>query len=83
MNDIQRKVKMTTFLDNRTVLLQLDYRYMVFDDNGKFISNVTFSDIDFNVTESEKYKPGQIRSKPPTPSNTLKRIDSKKGSMFV
>ena len=51
MNDFQRKVKMTTFIDNKTVLLQLNYRYMVFDHNGKFISNVHFSDIDYTTAE--------------------------------
>ena len=37
---------MTTFIDSKTVLLQVNYRYMVFDHDGWFVSNVSFNDID-------------------------------------
>ena len=36
---------MTTWLDKETVLLQISYRYMLFDKDGKFISNIGFNDI--------------------------------------
>ena len=48
---------MTTFIDNETVLLQVNFRYMIFDNNGDFVSNVDFSDIDYSDIGHETDRP--------------------------
>jgi len=36
----RKDVKMSTFLTKDRILIQIDYRYMVFDDAGQFIDQI-------------------------------------------
>ena len=40
-----KNVKLATFLDSETILLQIDYRYFVFDANGEFLDDIDFADV--------------------------------------
>lgn len=41
----RKEVKMSTFLDNGNILIQLEYRYFIYDRNGNFIDEVDFDDV--------------------------------------
>jgi len=43
MNNHFNKVDMSTFIENGRILIKNKRRFMVFDDNGKFIGEVTFN----------------------------------------
>lgn len=44
VNDYDKQVLMSTFIDKKTLLLQLNNRYMIFDHNGNFVDECNFSD---------------------------------------
>jgi len=37
-------VKLATFLDQETILVQVSKRYLMFDQNGEFIDEIEFTD---------------------------------------
>ena len=43
--DNETKVKLTTFLDQNRILLQLECRYMIFNQEGTFIGDIDFGDV--------------------------------------
>jgi len=45
VNDTRRKVKLATFLDRERILVQLDYRYLIFDAQGVYIDDVDFDNV--------------------------------------
>lgn len=50
--DYEKKCEFSTFLDSGEILVKIIDRYLVFDNDGEFIYQVTFGDI--NSTEQEK-----------------------------
>ena len=51
IQDHFRKVEMSTFLDENRLMIQIDYRYMIFNTTGVFIGEVTFDDINLKRAE--------------------------------
>ena len=45
IQDHYKKVEMSTFLKDNTIMIQVDYRYLIFNADGTFIEEVTFEDI--------------------------------------
>ena len=44
INDPYKKVKMATFIDSERILLQIEFRYMLFDKTGGFIDEIDFQE---------------------------------------
>ena len=46
MNDNMQKVDLSSFLENGYILLRCSHRYLIFDQDGYFLTQVIFSDQD-------------------------------------
>lgn len=53
IQDLQKKVDLTTFLDDSSILLKIGKRYMHFSQDGKFIEEINFKE-DEDVEKTRK-----------------------------
>jgi hypothetical protein len=57
IGDYENKVTMSTFLDDGDILLQVGYRFMLFENNGEFKDEIEFSDVaEEDKKDQEKLK---------------------------
>lgn len=53
MIDHMKKIDFSSFLENGNILLRCDHRYLVFDQDGYYLNEVIFSDLDDKKGEND------------------------------
>jgi len=54
--------KMSTFLEDGKVLVQIDHRYIIVDQNGNFVNQAKFSDVTGEEVQPRKQWIGKHRN---------------------
>jgi hypothetical protein len=56
VNDVQKKVDLSTFLSDGNILVRVLYRFLVFDCDGAFIDEVEFNHIAYESSKNTRLK---------------------------